>query len=151
MNKILYFDNAATTKPTKDCLEIFNKINAEEYFNPSASYSVAFDLYKKIEENKKDILKILGDENGKLVFTSGATESNNLAILGSTFLKQKKYLFSVGEHPSVYNTAVHLKNMGYDVQFIPLQKNGQMHPADSSLKKVHLVRTYAPPCQIICE
>lgn len=123
---MIYFDNAATTKPSEIAIEIFNKISAEEYFNPSASYSVAFDLYKKIEQEKKELLKILGDEQGKIIFTSGATESNNIAILGSTFLKQKRYLFSMGEHPSVYNTAIHLKNMGYNVEFIPLQRNGQV-------------------------
>lgn len=123
---MIYFDNAATTQPNEIAINTFNKISAEEYFNPSASYSVAFELYKKNEECKKEILKVLGDETGKIIFTSGATESNNLAILGSTFLKQKRYLFSVGEHPSVFNTAMHLKNSGYDVQFIPLQKNGQI-------------------------
>lgn len=123
---MIYFDNAATTKPNEIAINTFNKINAEDFFNPSASYSVAFDLYKKIEECKKELLRILGDEIGKIIFTSGATESNNLAILGSTFLKQKKYLFSVGEHPSVYNTAMYLKNSGYNVEFIPLQKNGQI-------------------------
>lgn len=123
---MIYLDNAATTKPNKVAIETFNKINAEEYFNPSASYSVSFDLYKKLEEGKKRILCLLGDERGRLIFTSGATESNNLAILGSAFLKQKKYLFSIGEHPSVYNSAMHLKNMGYNVEFIPLQSNGQI-------------------------
>lgn len=123
---MIYFDNAATTKPNKVSIDTFNKISAEEYFNPSAAYSVSFDLYKKVENGKKDILKILGDENGRLIFTSGATESNNLAILGSSFLKQKKYLFSMGEHPSVYNTAIYLKNSGYNVDFIPLQKDGQI-------------------------
>lgn len=124
---MIYLDNAATTKPYKESLEIFNKINAERYFNPSASYSVGFDLYKDIENVKKDFISFLdGEENDKIVFTSGATESNNLAIFGSSFNKQKKYLFSMGEHPSVYNCACELKNKGYNVDFIPLQRNGEI-------------------------
>lgn len=123
---LIYLDNAATTKPSIQSLEVFNKINAEEYYNPSASYSVAFDLSQEILKTKKDFLELMGDLNGNIIFTSGATESNNLAIFGSTFQKNKKYLFSVGEHPSVYNCAMQLKNTGYDVEFIPLQRNGEV-------------------------
>lgn len=125
---MIYFDNAATTKPIQESLEVFNKINAESYFNPSASYSVSYNLFKEINNARKDIIKFLdGAENDNLIFTSGATESNNLAIFGSCLNKQKKYLFSIGEHPSVYNCACELKNRGYNVEFIPLQKNGQIN------------------------
>jgi len=124
---MIYFDNAATTCPNTESLKIFNEINAERYFNPSASYSVSFNLFKEIEGIRKDFISYLGGkESDKLIFTSGATESNNLAIFGSCKNKQKKYLFSMGEHPSVYNCAIELKNRGYDVEFIPLQKNGQV-------------------------
>lgn len=124
---MIYFDNAATTKPTEQCLNIFNKISAEDFYNSSASYSVAFSLSQKIVEAKKQFLSLFDDCNGNIIFTSGATEANNLAILGSTFQKNKKYLFSVGEHPSVYNCAIQLKNTGYNVDFIPLQKNGEIN------------------------
>ena len=124
---MIYLDNAATTKPYLESLEIFNKINAERYFNPSASYSVAFDLQRDLNSIKQEIIKCLGgEENDKIIFTSGATESNNLAIFGSCTNKKKKYLFSIGEHPSVYNCACDLKNKGYDVDFIPLQRNGEI-------------------------
>lgn len=124
---MIYFDNAATTKPTKECLEIFNKINAEKYFNPSASYSASFSLHNEINDVRQQFIKYLGGEsNDKIIFTSGATEANNLAIFGSALNKQKKYLFSIGEHPSVYNCACDLKNRGYNVDFISLNKNGQI-------------------------
>ena len=125
---MVYLDNAATTKPNEECLKIYNEINAERYFNPSASYSISFDLFKEINTIRNNFIKYLdGDtSNDKFVFTSGATESNNLAIFGSCLNKQKRYLFSMGEHPSVYNCAMELKNRGYLVDFIPLQKNGQI-------------------------
>lgn len=122
---MIYFDNAATTKPLDEAIEIFNNYSKNEYYNASAGYTPAFEVAKKIEKNKEIFLQKI-HAKGKLIFTSGATESNNLAILGSTFYKNKKYLFSIGEHPSVYNTAVELKNRGYDVEFISLQKNGQI-------------------------
>ena len=135
---MIYFDNAATTKPTCEALEIFKNESANNYFNSSAQYSLSFNLYKDIEEIKKDISRLLCG-NGKIVFTSGATEANNLAIFGSTFYKNKKYLFSSGEHPSVYNCAMELKNKGYNVDFISLKKNGEIdydelkHKMDSNV------------------
>ncbi len=124
---MIYLDNAATTKPCDECLETYNRINSLNYFNPSSGYSVSFDLYKKINEIKKNFINYLGGAGGdNIIFTSGATESNNIAIFGSCTNKQKKYLFSMGEHPSVYNCACELKNKGYNVEFIPLQHNGQI-------------------------
>ena len=125
---MIYFDNAATTKPCKNAMDMFNKINAEEYYNPSAPYSCAFNLSQQINNVRREIIGCLhGDKiSDQIIFTSGATESNNLAILGSAKDKKKKYLFSAGEHPAVYNTAMELKSRGYDVYFIPLNKNGQI-------------------------
>ena len=125
---MIYLDNAATTMPIKEAIEIFDKINAEEYYNPSALYSCAFSLSQRINKARKTFLSILGDNNNQsqIIFTSGATESNNIAILGCPFNKNAKYLFSMGEHPSVYNCAVNLKMHGYNVEFIPLQTNGQI-------------------------
>ena len=124
---MIYFDNAATTRPTKECIDCYNTINEKQFFNPSANYSASFELYKEINKVRKDIISCLGGmEDDNLIFTSGATESNNIAIFGSCLHKQKKYLFSIGEHPSVYNCACELKNKGYNVEFIPLQKNGQI-------------------------
>lgn len=124
---MIYLDNAATTKPCDECLKIYDEINKIYYFNPSSGYSASFNLNKQINEIKKDFIKYLGGiEGDNIIFTSGATESNNIAILGSCTNKQKKYLFSVGEHPSVYNCACELRNKGYNIEFIPLQRNGQI-------------------------
>ncbi len=120
---MIYLDNAATTKMDSVASKILIKYNEEEYFNPSAMYKQGNTLHKEIENAKARLAKLLGG-NGKIIFTSGATEANNLAIFGSASFKQKKYLFSVGEHPSVYNTAVALKNSGYKVEFIPLNADG---------------------------
>jgi len=125
---MIYLDNAATTKPFEEVLKTFEKVNTTEFFNPSASYSSAFNLFKKITIARKKFIKFLhGDEeNDNIIFTSGATESNNLAIFGSALNKNMTYLFSSGEHPSVYNCAKELLQRGFDVKFIPLQKNTQV-------------------------
>ena len=93
---MIYFDNAATTKPIEESLNKFKEINVERFFNPSASYSISFDLFKDLNEVRKGFIKLLdGKADDKIIFTSGATESNNLAIFGSATNKQKKYLFSI--------------------------------------------------------
>lgn len=124
---MIYLDNASTTKPYKECLDEFNKINLENFYNPSAMYEPSFNLSLRINDARQEILKIIGGEReDKIIFTSGATESNNLAIFGSALNKKMKYLFSCGEHPSVYNCAKNLLQMGYDVDFIPMQRNGEI-------------------------
>lgn len=123
---MIYFDNAATTKPKKEVLDEFVSINTNNYLNPSSPYDLAFEASQKNKQAKNDILELLGDKNGNLIFTSGATESNNLAIFGNNSNKNKKYIFSIGEHPSVYNCACELKYQGYLVDFINLLPNGQI-------------------------
>lgn len=124
---MVYLDNAGTTRPYDEVVEKFLHESREEYFNISALYQESFDLSKRVDEARRYFLSIIGGREGdRIIFTSGATEANNIAILGSTQMKNKKYLFSIGEHPSVYNTALFLKSQGYNVDFIPLQKNGQV-------------------------
>ena len=124
---MIYLDNAGTTMPYDEVVSTFDKISRENFFNPSAIYNEAFNLSKEIDNARAFFLKAInaGDKD-KLIFTSGATESNNIAIFGSTFSKKGKYLFSMGEHPAVYNCAMNLKMQGYDVDFIPLSKSGEI-------------------------
>ena len=65
-------------------------------------------------------------KKGDIIFTSGATESNNLAILGSKRNGKYEYVFSVGEHPSVYNVAKELERQGNKVYFVPLLSDGKI-------------------------
>ncbi len=124
---MIYLDNAATTALEPACSPVITKYNEELYYNPSALYSASSDLAKEIDIARKSIIKYLGGaDNANLIFTSGATEANNIAILGGATQKQKRYLFSIGEHPAVYNTAIALKNMGYNVDFLPLNKKGEV-------------------------
>ena len=72
------------------------------------------------------MLRKLGAKSGNIIFTSGATESNNLAIMGSKRNGKVEYVFSIGEHPSVYNVAKELELQGYVVHFVPLSENGEI-------------------------
>ena len=123
---MIYLDNAATTYMFEDAVGVYQKYACQSFFNPSAGYQEAIKISKEIEEAKKQILAKLGNPKGDVIFTGGATESNNLAIMGSKRNGKWEYVFSVGEHPSVYNTAKELEMQGHKVHFVGLQPNGQV-------------------------
>lgn len=124
---MLYFDNASTTKISEAALKTY--ISASQFFyNPSALYESAINVKKQIEQARQFILKTLkGKDNSTFIFTGSATESNNAVLKSQINRKDKKYLISSGEHSSVYETAKNLKQEGYNVVFIPLNKNGSIN------------------------
>lgn len=127
---MIYLDNAATTKVDEKAIENLIKFNSELYFNNSAIYGVASELNNNVNVVRKKILDFTkASPQSKLIFTSGATESNNLAIIGTKVNKDLIYLFGEGEHPSVYNVAKELELRGKSVKFIPLSENGEVNYA----------------------
>ena len=124
---MLYFDNASTTKISKSALDAYIKAS-EVFYNPSSLYSPSVTAKKVLEEARNFFLKTLKAKTGScLIFTGSASESNN-AVLNSTIIrKDKKYIFSAGEHSSIYEAAKRYKENGYNVVFIPLNKNGSIN------------------------
>lgn len=132
---MIFLDNASTTMLCESAVENLVKYSTQTYFNPSSNYSVAYAVAKGIEDTKKLIAEKLGVEfSQNIIFTGSATEASNLAIMGSYRKHFKKMVFSVGEHPSVYQTAMNLKELGVEVLFVNLQKNGEVDYAE--LEKV---------------
>ena len=124
---MIYLDNAATTKPFDDTLKESIDYTYENFYNPSSVYLPAFEVKKYIKEEKQQLKNILGVNEGEIVFTSGATESNNLLLQGIlTSNKKEEYIFSLGEHASIYEVANIIKSKGYTVHFAKLTKNGQV-------------------------
>ncbi len=122
---MIYLDNAATTKPSKQCIETYNKYT-EEFYNPSGIYMPSIKVKNDIQSARQTIQKALGATTGNIIFTSSATEANNLAVFGSMRSNFKKFVFTMADHPSTYNIGVELKNRGYDVEFCPLTQDGQI-------------------------
>jgi len=123
-NQMLYFDNAATTKISKQSLDAY--VDASEcFYNPSSLYANAGESLKQIEDCRAFFLKQLkGKINSTFIFTGSATESNNAVLNANITRKDKKYIFSAGEHSSIYETAKHYKEQGYNIVFVPLLSNG---------------------------
>lgn len=123
---MIYLDNAGTTKMFEECLEIHKKYSCEEFFNPSALSIESLKVSKLIASAEQYFLKRLDAKEGNVLFTGCATESNNLAIKGSLRSGDWEYVFSAGEHPSVYNVAKKLEMDGRKVHIVPLNEKGQV-------------------------
>lgn len=119
MRKEIYLDNSATTKPYPEVVEtVVQSLN--EYYNPSAIYAPAISVSKKIETVRKNLLRSLSAEKGTILFTSGGTESINLAIRSETRLS-KKIITTDYEHDATIKTVENLERNGYFVDRIKPQ------------------------------
>ena len=127
---MIYLDNAGTTKMFEECVAVIERYACHTFFNPSAGYQPAIEVSKDLNQAREVLLKKMGATSGHIIFTSGATESNNLAIMGSRKNGKLNYVFSMGEHPSVYNVAKELVQQGYEVRFVNLDKSGQIDYQD---------------------
>ncbi|MBE7074395.1 MAG: cysteine desulfurase [Clostridiales bacterium] len=128
---MIYLDNAATTPLDKEAGEIYLNFASNDFFNPSAIYSKSINIFNEIEITKECIAKHLGTNfDNNIIFTASATEANNLAIRGAYRKNFGKMLFSIGEHPSVYNVAMELKKQGANIDFINLQPSGEIDYLD---------------------
>ena len=132
---MIYFDNSATTQTRKEVAQLIADYSVNEYFNPSSSYAPALKVKNDIDNVRQVILSLLNaDKFDKIIFTGSATEANNL-VLNGFVKKNKKILITNGEHPSIFETAKNLKNLGYNVEFIELKTDGRIDE-DDLLKKL---------------
>ena len=123
---MIYLDNSATTQTDDHCLEILNYYNKEFYFNPSALYNGAEKVSRILQEERTRFAKILNVQPNEIYFTSGGSESNNTVFFGQS-RKKGRIIISAGEHPSVYNAAMELKNRGIDVQIAPIHRDASIN------------------------
>ena len=122
---MIYFDNAATTKVVKEALEVANLYFTERFFNPSALYHGGLEVKNDLNAARRVILSGLGAE-GKVYFTSGGTEADNLAFFGSKKKKNSTIIISAGEHAAVYQSAQVLKDRGFEVKTAPVDGAGRV-------------------------
>ena len=138
--KMIYLDNASTTKCKESSAEIIKNALVEDFFNPSAKYLEAFNEFKKLEDMRAELLSLVNASpaNYSVVFTGSATEANNL-VLNSSMNKHNLNLISAGEHASIYETAKNLKQNGYDILLVKLTNTGELDIADLKAKLTNKV------------
>lgn len=129
---MIYFDNAATTRPSLAVLECFEKENEQCFANPSSRHAYGREAYRKLENARLSILKSLSlSKDYRVLFTSGASESNNLAIKGiaKEYLRRGKRIITTQvEHPSVLETFRSLEKEGFEVIYLPTKEDGTVDP-----------------------
>ncbi|MBY7739602.1 cysteine desulfurase family protein [Paenibacillus polymyxa] len=124
-----YFDYAATTPPFEEVITTVAEVMRRHYGNPSSMHRYGEDADKLIKRSREVCAAALGVSPSEIVFTSGATESNNLAVKGAALQYQTrgKHIVTVStEHPSVYEACKQLTNLGFEVTFLPVDEEGHV-------------------------
>ncbi|WP_330396891.1 cysteine desulfurase family protein [Anaeromicrobium sediminis] len=129
INMEAYFDNSATTKPKGEVVDIMLKSLTDYYGNPSSLHKKGVEVEKLVKEARKQLAKSLYAKPEEIIFTSGGTEANNLAILGTIKSKKRegrKIITTKIEHPSVLNVYKTLENEGYEVVYLRIDEYGMI-------------------------
>ena len=121
-----YLDNSATTRPGDSVTAAVREMLESGWYNPSALYKPSLEIQKRMDEARRICLQAAGAENCRIIFTSGGTESDNLALLGHmrTVHSGRDVLISSVEHPAVSACAEELTRMGHQVKEIPVRRDG---------------------------
>lgn len=132
---MIFLDNASTTKIYDEALKEYNEQSVNNFYNASALYKSGSDVLKQVNKARANLIKLLGGSTiDNLIFTSGATEANNMAVNGSIRKNCGKLVFSYAEHPAIFNVAKNLQNQGYNVEFVNLTKDGVVDEEDFKQK-----------------
>lgn len=126
----VYLDNSATTKCYEEVGEIVAKVMCEDYGNPSSMHKKGVDAEKYVKTSKETLAKLLKVQEKELYYTSGGTESDNLALIGCAKANHRagKHLITSSiEHPAILNTMQYLeKEEGFRVTYLPVDKDGRI-------------------------
>lgn len=123
----IYLDNCSTTKPRKEVIDEMLDALQNHYGNPSSLHRLGLNAEKRIEHSRRIIADALKVKPEEIYFTSGATESNNIAInsIIDKYSRFGKHIITTAiEHPSVYNVIKKLEERGYDVTYLKVDENG---------------------------
>lgn len=126
-----YFDNAATTRVCPEAVAIMERVMREDYGNPSSKHIKGFEAEKYIRDAAVIVAQTLHAAPKEIIFTSGGTESNNMALIGSALANKRSgnhVIASAFEHPAVYNPMLSLEDFGFEVEFVPVDNMGHVDP-----------------------
>ncbi|HEC89393.1 MAG TPA: cysteine desulfurase, partial [Thermoplasmatales archaeon] len=129
--KRIYLDHAATTPVDKEVIEAMLPYFSEYYGNASSLHSFRKEAYEALEKSREQVARILNAENKEILFTSGGTESDNLALKGVAYKNRDKIntkgphiITSSIEHPAVLETCKNLEKEGFKIKYLSVNKYG---------------------------
>lgn len=127
MQKIRYFDHAATTPVKEEVLKEMLPYFSMEFGNPSSMYSIGRRAKRALEEARERVAKAIGAKNKEIYFTSGGSESDNIAVKGIAFANKEKgnhIITTKIEHPAILNTCRTLEKQGFNVTYLNVDQDG---------------------------
>jgi cysteine desulfurase len=133
--KEIYLDNAATTRLAPEALEAMRPYFTDKYGNASSLHSLGQEAAEALEKARRILARVINARPGEIVFTSGGTESDNQAIKETAFAALKNggpghIITSSIEHPAVLNNCKFLEGMGFEVTYLPVDREGLVNPDD---------------------
>ena len=126
---MIYLDYAANTPVNKEVLDTFNEVSLTYIGNPNSPHHLGILASERLQQSTKQIASLLGAKENEVIYTSGASESNNMAIKGiatSCRRNGKHIITTYLEHASVTGPITVLQNDGYEVDFVDILENGQV-------------------------
>jgi cysteine desulfurase len=133
MDKAIYLDHASTTPTDPEVVQAMLPYFTEEYGNPATVYSLGLSSASAVQQARESVAAIIGAEADEIYFTSGGTESDNWAILGTADAQQKKgkhLITSTIEHHAILETMEYLEKRGWELTKIPVDGSGLVDPDD---------------------
>lgn len=133
---MIYFDNSATTKPYPEVIESFIKVSTDYFGNPSSLHGLGVQAEKLLSAARKQMAELLKVKSSEIYFTSGGTESNNLAIKGvaQAYANRGKHIITTAiEHPSVGDACHSLEEQGFELTYLPVDEQGRISLSELEL------------------
>lgn len=125
----VYLDNSATTRTFPEVAELMSKIMCEDYGNPSSMHNKGVQAERYVRYRRETLAKILKVNEKEIYFTSGGTESDNLALIGCAMANYRagKHLITTKiEHPAILQTMHYLEDQGFEVTYLSVNDKGQI-------------------------
>lgn len=124
-----YFDNSATTRVLDSVMDIVTKTMTVDYANPAAKHIKGMEAENYIRDARSIIAKTLKVADKEILFTSGGSESNNMALIGTAMANKRAGMHIIStnvEHASIYNTLGFLQEQGFEITYLPVDHNGHI-------------------------
>jgi cysteine desulfurase len=125
---MIYLDNNATTRPLPEVVEVMARHWRESFANPGSRHAAGRRARQALETARESMAAILGAHPDEVIFTSGGTESNNMAVLGLTAGSPGTIALTAGEHPAVLETCRFLESRGWRLSILPVDEEGLLLP-----------------------
>ncbi len=129
----VYLDNSATTRVFPEAAQLMTKVMCEDYGNPSSMHRKGVEAEQYIRYAKETLARILKVSEKEIIFTSGGTESDNMALIGCAManMRRGRHLITTRiEHPAILQTMHYLENQGFQVTYLPVDRSGRIRLED---------------------